>query len=187
MADENTSSISSSGAALTGPAELPSRTIDGTGAMAAALVDKGVLTQEQAAAALANPEADVAEGGTLAPQVAAMQDAASVQGVLTAAGVDQPTAKFFGEMVRKATLSPPSEEAKAEARADCEQHLRWLWGANFDGMLAAARHELADLARSNPKLPDILDGTGLGNHPLIVRQLAERAVQRAAARRLGLG
>lgn len=154
--------------------------------MASALVERGTWTQEQADAALAAPDAEPAEGGTLAPAVVAIRDALELQGALASADVDQTTARFVGDMFRKAATSPPSAEARAAAAADSQQHLRNMWGEHFDTMLGLAQREMLELARGYPKLPALLDSTGLGDHPFLIRQLAERGARRAAARRLGI-
>lgn len=183
MADE----ITSSGAAF---AEAPTSSTsrhDGSDAMAAALVERGVWTPDQAAAALAEPEEAPADGGALAPAVSAVRDATELQGSLLSAGIDSTTARFVGQMFERAALNPPSPEARAQAAADCEAHLRDSWGEHFDGMLATAQAEMRELARGFPKLPELLDSTALGDHPFLIRQLAERGVRRAAARRLGIG
>lgn len=160
--------------------------IDGSGAMAAALVEKGVWTQDQADEALARPAlGEATPTGALAPHVVATRDATELQGSLISAGVDKTTAQFVGQMFKQAALNPMTPEARAQAGADAERHLRATWGEHFGTMLAAAQREMQELARGYPKLPELLDATGLGNHPFLIRRLAESAVQKAVARRLG--
>jgi hypothetical protein len=178
MADESTSSVAPEAA-------QPPRH-DGAHAMAAALVERGTWTQEQADAALAAPDAEPAEVGSPAPAVTAARDALELQGALISANVDQTAARFVGEMFRKAATNPPSAEARAATSAENQQYLRDMWGEHFETMLGVAQREMLELARGFPKLPALLESTGLGDSPFLIRQLAQRGIERAKARRLGL-
>nr|WP_165583091.1 hypothetical protein [Dyella soli] len=155
--------------------------------MAAALVDRGVWTQEQAATALAGIDAEPEEGGTLAPAFSAQRDSLELRGTLVSHGIDESTAGFFGEMFRKALANPPDEATKSAALAATVDYFRAEWGENTDTMNALAKSELALLTQSYPKLPELLEVSGLGNHPLIVRRLAQQGLDRAAKRKLGIG
>lgn len=181
MADETSSSVFEPAPDSQAPR------LDGSDVMAAALVQKGVWTQEQATAALAEPDAELPQGGTLDAQVSANREATELQGFLKSAQVDDTTSRFIGQMFEKAAQNPPSEQAKQQALADCEQHLRGLWGDSFAPMLAAAQSELAEMARAFPKLPEMLERTGLGNSSFLINRLASRAIEKAKARRLGAG
>lgn len=72
-----------------------------------------------------------------------------------------------------ATMSPPNDEALANWSEASRAGLRQDFGPRAGEALQAARQ----LIKSNPKLAQFLDETGLGNHPSYVRLAASKAME----------
>lgn len=90
-----------------------------------------------------------------------------------AQGISSTDAEFISEVAIAAEASPPTGEALNDWRAAAYDTLRTDWGDTAAQVLADARA----LVAADKQLHDYLDRTGLGNHPHVVRVVANRARQ----------
>jgi hypothetical protein len=88
-------------------------------------------------------------------------------------GVSSDDAQHVTEAAISAEVNGVTDEQMAEWRTRSYGALRADWGASADQMLADARA----LVKTDPRLHDYLHSTGLGNHPAVVRVIANRARQ----------
>ncbi|UJM88839.1 hypothetical protein LRK24_10230 [Rhodanobacter denitrificans] len=152
--------------------------------MAEALVARGVWTAEQAAAALADPDADP---GAL-PAPTAQSDLATITSMkasLEGQGFETKAIDGAAHIINRGLANPPSEAAKHEAAAICMESLRSQYGDKTDYIVEAARRELSMLAQQQPGLRDLLERSGAGNNLWIIQGLAGRHLDRLKKAHLG--
>jgi len=63
-------------------------------------------------------------------------------------------------------------------RGQIDTGLRRVWGADYERNLAGARALVETIERERPGLVEWLEGTGLGNHPTMIRMAADLARKR---------
>ena len=63
------------------------------------------------------------------------------------------------------------EQAMEDLKVQSTIELQRNWGKNYDGNLDYARRAYAQFA--SPELSEVLDGTGLGNHPEMIRAFSK--------------
>lgn len=178
---------------LYAPGKAPARGSDAYtfGVMAAARVDFGHMTAEQARAELAAQAAP--DGAIDAPQAAPSSDgetaaASPVEAVRESIELSNALGELANvspELLHPAAVSayanrlcaglenPPTTAAKQQAAAEGMASLERAFPGKGDKIAADARAELAILAQCMPKLPLWLERSGLGNDLEIIQRLAK--------------
>lgn len=95
-------------------------------------------------------------------------------------GISSDDAQFVTEVAVAAEVSPPGDDVLNQWRGAAHDTLRQEFGDSAKVALADARA----LVAQDKQLHDYLDRTGLGNHPKIVRIVANRARQLRLAGKL---
>jgi hypothetical protein len=149
--------------------------------MAQALVAGGHWTEEQAAAALAEGDAEhdgeaAAEGAEPFNQYAALAD---MKSTLDAVGIDAKDAGGAECIVKMGLARAPTPEQNAQECAETLQHLDGIYGQEKAGWVVEwARREFQHLAAANPKLVDLAERSGAGNNLALIKALANRGMTR---------
>lgn len=102
---------------------------------------------------------------------AARQQAEAAGRLFHANGINGDDGQFVSEVAIAAAVNPPTADVLNRWRASAFDTLRQEFGDTADLALNDARK----LVKQDKRLHDYLDRTGLGEHPAIVRVIANRA------------
>lgn len=138
-------------------------------------------SEEQAAAVMFKDSPIHGDAERAIAQAAREQNLASDDDALAAAQSWVPTMQSFDlnatesstitDLAISATVSPPSEETVSAWHQDSMSVLRQEYGNEAGAVLQATQRMLA----RDPAVVELLERTGLGNHPHVVRLAAAKA------------
>jgi hypothetical protein len=169
----------------------------GTGAhsaMAAALVQNGAWTREQADKALADagtageqPDPDqVSADNAMATALDNHNALADLSATLDSAGIDASEAGGVAYLVKAGLKRAPTPEQNAADAAEVMPMLEGIHGKEKAGwVMQWATREFDRMAASNPKLRDLAERSGAGNNVSLINALAAKGWSLHCAARTG--
>lgn len=99
-------------------------------------------------------------------------------------GLPQPVAAYAYDAWNRAAQNPQDELSRSVAHANAESQLRAAWGDKYEQQVSAARSVIDALpASQRSRALELLDCTGLGDDPILIKQLATIAGARRSLQR----
>jgi len=104
----------------------------------------------------------------------------AIRTLLKDSGVPAPVGAEANRLWNQALQAPPSEIDRTLQAKSAQLVLEQAWGPDFEKNLEAARREFRQMAARDPRIVDMVDQSGIGNSPYLIRALHNMARARGA-------